>query len=277
MRRALLAAALAVSVVGPGLAAAQHSAAAASAPGAAPAPRRALPQDFADIDLTPTFASLALPGAGQHLLRQDRKWAYLALEVAGWGFFVERRRAGGHYRDRYRDFAWDNGRIQGSTRVDGDFEYFERLAHWTRSGAFDRDVVAPGVQPELDGTTFNGSVWARAVGLFLGGNGNVPETDPAYQSALAYYGSEAYASGLLWDWSGAPAAQAQYADLLETSDSRFRQATTVLGVVIANHVLSAADAYLSSRGKGAAPRVRLLPDVVRGQGWIVAFSIPVRR
>jgi hypothetical protein len=216
---------------------------------------------------------LVLPGGGQHLLGQNRKWAYAALEAAGWVFFVERRHAGGDYRDRYRDFAWENGRIQSDGRVDGDFEYYERLAHWTRSGEFDRDASSPGLQPEQDETSFNGSVWALATRIFLGGATNVPESDPAYQSALAYYGEEAYATGLLWDWTGMPAAQAHYAALLDESDSRFRQATTILGLVIANHVLSAADAYLSARSRSAAVRLRLEPDLSAGFGTRVVLTL----
>jgi hypothetical protein len=245
------------------------------APARVPAP--SAPQAPVGVDLTPPLVSLVVPGGGQQLLGQDRKWAYLALEAAGWVFFIERRRAGGDYRNRYRDFAWQNGRIQSASRVDGDFEYYERLAHWRQSGAFDRDPTAPGVQPELDDTTFNGSVWSLATRIFLGGSATVPESDPAYQSALAYYGARAYPADLRWDWSGAPDAQSEYASLLDASDSRFRQATTVLGVIIANHVLSAADAYLSARGRTPAPRMRIMPDLAAAEGWRVVLSVPYPR
>jgi hypothetical protein len=231
------------------------------------------PQAPDGLDLTPPLVSLVLPGAGQHVLGQNRKWAYLALEVASWAFFVERRRAGGDYRERYRDYAWQNGRVQSAVRVDGDFEYYERLAHWTRSGAFDRDAGAPGVQPELDDATFNGSVWLLATRIFLGEAQNAPESDPAYQGALAYYGEEAYETALLWDWSGAPGAQSEYTTLLDRSDSRLRQATTVLGVIIANHVLSAADAYLSVRGRATSPLVRIAPDGAVGSSWSVVLTL----
>jgi hypothetical protein len=234
------------------------------------------PQAAGAADLTPPLVSLVLPGGGQHVLGQNRKWAYLALEVAGWAFFVERRRAGSDDRDRYRDFAWENGRIQSTTRVDGDFEYYERLAHWNRSGAFDRDAGTPGVQPELDDATFNGSVWSLATRIFLGGFA-VPESDPTYQSALTYYGEEAYDTAMLWDWAGAPGAQGEYAELLDRSDSRFRQATTVLGVIIANHVFSAADAYLSARGRMTSPRIRIVPEAAFASGWQVVLSVPYPR
>jgi hypothetical protein len=233
------------------------------------------PQSAGGVDLRPTSLSLVLPGAGQHLLGQDRKWAYLALEIAGWAFFVERRRAGSDYRDRYRDFAWENGRVQGSLRIDGDFDYYERLAHWTRSGAFDRDAASAGIQPELDDATFNGSVWSLATRIYLGGATNVPESDPAYQSALAYYSAEAYATELLWDWTAAAGAQSDYADLLDTSDGRFRQATAVLGIIIANHILSAADAYISSRGRSGLS-LRVLPDPARSTGWSAVLTMPYR-
>jgi hypothetical protein len=235
------------------------------------------PQTSGEVDLIPPLVSMVLPGAGQHLLGQRRKWAYLALEAAGWAFFVERRRAGADYRERYRDYAWENGRIQSASRVDGDFDYYERLAHWTRSGAFDSDQGAPGVQPEMDENTFNGSVWSLATRIFLGEAQNVPESDPAYQSALDYYGEEAYATALLWDWSGAPGAQSEYAALLDTSDSRFRQATTVLGVIIANHVLSAADAYVSARGRAGSARLRILPDATLGSDWRILLTVPLPR
>lgn len=240
----------------------------------APSPLTAQPPQLGrEIDLRPPLLSLVVPGGGQHLLGQDRKWAYAALEVVGWALFVERRHAGSDYRDRYRDYAWENGRLQGAARVDGSFEYYERLAHWTRSGAFDRDGNTPGVQPELDESTFNGSVWSLAARIFLGGSTTVPESHPAYADALAYYGERAYAPDFLWDWGAAPDAHARYADLLDASDSRFRQATTVLGVIIANHVFSAADAYLSARGRASLPRIRIMPDAQQLQGWSLVMTV----
>lgn len=238
-----------------------------------PSTASSFPQAPGTVDFTPPLLSLVLPGGGQHLLGQNRKWVYLALEAAGWAFFIERRGAGNDYRERYRDFAWENGRIQSPSRVDGDFEYYERLAHWNRSGSFDRDAGTPGVQPELDDATFNGSVWSLATRIFLGGTA-VPESDPAYESALTYYGEEAYETAMLWDWSGAPGAQGEYAALLDRSDSRFRQATTVLGVIIANHVFSAADAYLSARGRITSPRIRIVPETALAPRWHVVLSLP---
>ncbi|HUF76239.1 MAG TPA: hypothetical protein VMM35_08160 [Longimicrobiales bacterium] len=225
--------------------------------------------------IEPTLLSLALPGAGQHVLRQDRKWLYLALEVAGWALWVERRAAAFDYRDRYRDYAWEGARIQAGARVEADFEYYERLTQWTRSGAFDADPASPGVQPEVDPLTYNGSVWSLASQIHLPPGPLPPETDPAYQSALAYYQDRAYGTALLWDWTAGSGSQQELARLIEESDSRFGHATTVLGAVIANHLLSAVDAYISAQGRSSPARIRVVPDESPGAvaGWLVVLSV----
>ena len=221
--------------------------------------------------------SLLLPGAGQHVLGQTRKWAYVALEVGAWVFYAERRRAGGDYRDRYRDFAWMQARVQSAPRVDGDFEYYETLSHWARSGAYDRNATAAGVQPELDSGTFNGSIWSLAAAIYLSGDVGAPETNPAYPSALAYYASRAYGPEMLWDWSGAPGAQQQFSGLVDASDQRFRHATTLLGVVIANHLLSGVDAYVSSRAGTSGATIRVVPGREPGPTWDLVLTISTPR
>lgn len=236
-----------------------------------PSTRRRSPLGMAGL-------SLALPGAGQHALGQNRKWLYAALEVVGWAVFLERRSAGGEYRDRYRDFAWTQGRIQSAPRVDGDFDYYETVSKWSASGGFDVDSGLPGVQPETDPTTYNGSIWVLASQIFIGGAGAVPPSDPRYQSALAYYDDRAYHAAFLWDWSGVPGGREQLGGLIKASDDRFRQATTAVGVVIANHLIAAADAYLSARGRQAPVRLDLVPTMaVPGPSFIAVFSVPVGR
>jgi hypothetical protein len=231
--------------------------------------------------LAPTLLSMAIPGAGQHALGLDRKWVYLALEVAGWAFWMERRASAGEYRDRYRDFAWEQGRIQSGARVDGDFDYYERLTKWSRSGAFDSDPGSAGVQPEPDSGTYNGSIWSLASQIFLPPGHAVPESDPAYQSALAYYEQRAYGAALLWDWTSAPGGQEELARLIRASDSRYGQATTILGAVIANHLVSAADAYLAARGRASPASLRFAPAGGLGLGrparWLAVVSIGVGR
>lgn len=192
--------------------------------------------------------SALVPGAGQLLaLDQRRGWAYLALEALGWVVYADRRSAGGRFRDRYRDLAWEAARLGDGPRVDGDFEFYERMASWGSSGRFDADPDVPGLQPEPDPSTFNGSVWQRARGIYSVGPGQGP-TDPAYQAAVDYYSSRAYTDDFRWDWAGDAEALERYDGLIRESDERFRQATVVFGAVMANHLVSAVDAYVAARG-----------------------------
>lgn len=231
------------------------------------------PQQAPSIGMS-SLLSAVLPGAGQHMLGQDRKWAYLALETVGWVLYADRRSAGGDLRRRYRDFAWTEARAQQGARVDGDFGYYETLTNWDRSGAYDRDPVAAGLQPENDPAAFNGSIWSRAVLIFPPDPG-ASLGDPSYDNALEYYRQRAYGTEFLWDWTDT-GTQTEYGGLIEESDDRFRQATNVLGVVIANHVVSAVDAFLSARGLPVATETRVAPFLGSGGGWTASLRVTPR-
>ena len=71
---------------------------------------------------------------------------------------------------------------------------------------------------------------------------------PGFRAALEYYGERAYPDEFLWDWNGHAEARDRYGALIGTSDTRFQQATVALGVLFANHLISAADAFVSARG-----------------------------
>src|SRR5690606_6961444 len=113
---------------------------------------------------------------------------------------VDRRRSGRAQRGEYRDLAWMAARGAPQPRRDGDWEYYERLEQWARSGRWDADPGRPGVQPESDDETFNGSLWSLARDLYAADPGD--EGTPAYALALAYYEERAYPPELLWDWTG---------------------------------------------------------------------------
>jgi len=200
--------------------------------------------------------SLVVPGWGQLALGQRRAFAYAAAEVILWALWAERRGKGNDLREAYRDLAWQTARQPaGTARRDGPWAYYEALSKWARSGALDRDGALVGVQPEEDPATFNGSVWALARGIYFAG-GTPSPGDPAYEAALAWYLERAYGEGFLWDWTGKGRALDEYRQLIHRSDDRFRQATAFLGAVLANHVLSGTDAFLSARLRGAT-QVRL--------------------
>jgi hypothetical protein len=222
------------------------------------------PFDSGRTHLAPAALSALVPGAGQLLaLEQRRGWAYLALEALGWIVYADRRASGGRYRDRYRDLAWEVARLGDGPRVDGDFEFYERMSSWRRSGLFDADPGTPGLQPEPDPSTFNGSVWQRARGIYSVMPGQGPD-DPAYRAALDYYASNAYADAFRWDWSDNAEALERFDGLIHESDERFRQATVALGAVIANHLVSAVDAYVSARGLA----LRVAPERGGGAGGV---------
>ena len=231
--------------------------------------RGSLPQERSVAPGSAALRSVLIPGAGQFALGQRRSWAYVALEVIGWGFYLDRRRAGADLRDAYRDFAWAEGRLQAGPRVDGDFDYYETLSKWDRSGSFDADNGRAGVQPEDDPTVFNGLIWSRAVGIFSVDPGAGPG-DVRYEQAISYYSERAYGNEFLWDWTGVPGARSTYAGIIATSDDRFRQASNALGFVIANHLVSAVDAFVSARS-GFRLESRVLPGPA-GLGMTVATS-----
>lgn len=204
--------------------------------------------------------SLAVPGWGQKALGQRRAVAYAVVEAALWALWVDRRGRGSDLRAEYRDLAWRTARIQVGERRDGTWAYYETLSTWARSGAFDRDGSEPGIQPEEDPATFNGSIWSLAKGIHFGG-GTPPPGDPRWEAALTWYRARAYADGFLWDWRGREGDLAEFRLLIRRSDDRFREATGAMGAVLANHLLSGADAFVSARIPGSA-ELRLLAPAV---------------
>lgn len=196
--------------------------------------------------------SLLLPGWGQAHLGQRRAVVYAVAEAAFLALWAERHHRGSTLRNEFRDLAWREARIQSGNRSDPDWAYYETMSKWSRSGAFDGDPQAAGVQPESDPATYNGSIWRLAVDQFVPGGAAPEPGGPGHASALSWYRSHAYETPYLWDWSGKEARLVEYKDLIHTSDRRFSQATAALGAVLANHLLSATDAFVSARVPGAA-------------------------
>ncbi len=245
-------------------------------------PRRAGPPGVADPLSMPTrpavaLRSLLVPGWGQHTLGQRRAWAYAALEAGLWALWLDRRGDAADARSRYRDLAWREARGGSGIGADGDWAYYEVVSKWTRSGAFDANAGASGVQPEEDATTYNGSIWKLARDLYLPGGQRIVEGQ-AFHDALSYYEKRAYRDGFLWDWSAKGDALQRYKDLIRRSDGRFRQATATLGAVLANHVLAGADAFVSARVPGSGG-LRLLPPPPGAPypGWRLVVQMGARR
>jgi hypothetical protein len=194
--------------------------------------------------------SAALPGAGQWLLGQERWTVYAAVEGWAWSQFVQRRHEGRDLQRRYRDLAWLVARrVSAGTRTEAGWEYYEALSKFQSSGAWDMDPQGPGIQPETNPETHNGSMWALAKALFLPGDSEEPvdESSPSYQNALRYYMSRAYRPELAWNWGGNQLHREEYVGLIRDSDENLRRSTTMIGVILANHLLSAVDALVAGR------------------------------
>lgn len=204
-------------------------------------------------------ASAIVPGAGQYLEGEERWVPYIVLEVWGWLTYLDRRSDGRNAERRYKDLAWSVARrVSVGERRDTAFDYYEALAKYETSGAFDGDLQTEGVQPEVDATTFNGNIWRLARSIFIPGGVTLPPDRPEYQQALAYYQRNAIPPSFAWAWGGSHLEQQVYNELIRESDDGYRGATLVLGAIVANHIVSAIDALVIARAGATQPsRFRL--------------------
>jgi hypothetical protein len=220
--------------------------------------------EFSGLTATSILASAVVPGAGQAM---ERRWitsaVFAAIEVTAWWIALDRRGEGNRLRTAYRDLAWEVARNRSAPRVDGSFEYYERLIHWTRSGSFDASAEA-GLQPERAPDAFNGRQWRLAAEIFLGGDISAPPTAPGYAAAIDYYRGRAYQEPFVWDWTGRAPDQERFAALIDESDGALRRSSVAVGAAIANHVLSAAEAYVNQRLGRRAVELAMTPGDLRG-------------
>ena len=226
--------------------------------------------------------SAVVPGLGQRTMGEHRWIAYAAGEAWAWIQFLRRRRDGHALQRRYRDLAWLVARrVSSGRRVDGKFEYYEAMTQYLSSGAYDADPETSGVQPELDPETYNGSMWILAKQIFFLDDPEVPvdQSSPQYQDALRYYRSRAYGQDFAWNWGANSLEQGEFSALIKASDERFRRSTTMIGVILANHLLSAVDALVTGRLNQVAisePRLQLslLPGPFRQDTFFLTLRIP---
>ena len=192
------------------------------------------------------LASAILPGAGQAMMRQKRSLVYLALEAAGVSYYVSKHREGNRERDRYRNLSRTVARAQLSPNgPPGSWDYYESMEKYVSSGEY--DLVAGGsVDPETNWETFNGAMWLLARQTYWRDPNTTPALESAeYRAALDFYMSRAVKPEFRWSWSSAPQAFQQYRLAIASSNSAFKNAEQIVGVVLANHFLSAIDAYAS--------------------------------
>ncbi len=193
-------------------------------------------------------ASGIVPGAGQARLGQDRFVGYMAVESFLWLRYLTDRRAGTDARNAYRDLAVRVSRAAyAGPKPQGNFEYYERMEHWIASGVYDSDPTA-GFAPETDSTTFNGKMWSIARTTYWSDPRTPPPVgSPAYEAAIRFYVQNAVRPEFQWSWRNSPLHQDVYRRSVRASNDGFRHAAQDIGAVIANHVLSTVDAYVSLR------------------------------
>ncbi len=225
------------------------------------------------------LASALVPGMGQLVARRERGALYLVAEAFLLTRFLGLNAEGRRERDRYRQLAWLVARgVYQPTAQDTVFEYFEQMGRYVESGPFDADP-GPGFEPPTDEQTYNGQIWALARRTFFPDADHPPAPDsPEYQRALAFYTARAIGPGFQWSWRNAGLEQDLYRQTIRQSDNAFRAATQNLGLLLANHVLSAVDAFVSERLSGSAHHVSLTsgfgPDRLRARS--LAFTAQVR-
>jgi len=194
--------------------------------------------------------SALLPGAGQWYLDKERWPAYLAAELWAWLQFLDWRREGRDLQREYKDLAWLVARrVSSGRRTEAGWDYYEALTKYPSSGAYDADPLRSGIQPEEDPGTFNGSMWLLAREIYFPEDPEIPvgEGSEPYQAAFDYYLTRAYRPELAWDWRGSALQQHEYTKLIRDSDEALRSSTAMIGVILANHLLSAVDALVAGR------------------------------
>src|SRR2546428_485989 len=192
---------------------------------------------------------------GQLLAHQDRGAVYLAAELIGLRRYPHLTSQVRGEARRYRALAFDVARRQfAPTPRDTVFEYYETMEHVTASGRYNL-APGPALVPETDLATFNGAVWLLARQTYWADPNTPPDpSTPAYMRALEFYQAHAVGPDFLWSWSNASLEQGVFREAIRKSDAAYRRAQNQLGLLLANHVLSAIDALISSRLAAAAGR-----------------------
>lgn len=209
------------------------------------------------------LASLLLPGTGQALSGQDRAAVYGAVELYVLSRYIQLQHDANVNAELYHQLAFAVAqRGFAAVRRDTIFEYYETMEKFTASGRFNTGA-GPGLNPETDPTTYNGSVWLLARRTYWADpNVAPPPTSPQYQAALTFYVQHAVGPAYQWTWQSASLQQQAFRDLIRTSDNGYRNAQGALGLLLANHVVSALDALISNRLTTATHRTTSLHTVI---------------
>jgi hypothetical protein len=93
-------------------------------------------------------------------------------------------------------------------------------------------------------------------------------------NALQFYQARAVGANFLWSWRNHSLEHEVFRDYIKRSDNAFRRAQNQIGLLLANHVLSAVDALISARLSAATGRdAQMRTSVGLGGQTQVQFSI----
>jgi hypothetical protein len=191
--------------------------------------------------------SLLVPGTGQIRQGHPRALGYIALEAWLIGRYLTSVGDGHEARDRYIDLAFSVARAPFNPVIrDTVFEYFETVGKFVESGPFDADSGVA-FAPPADPASYNGAQWRLAAERFSVDPDAPDVGSPGYAEAVAYYRSRAVGPNFRWSWAGEDEALSHYRVAVQESDEAFRRGSQTLGLLLANHLLSALDAFVSER------------------------------
>jgi hypothetical protein len=221
------------------------------------------------------LASLLVPGTGQLLARQDRGAVYLAAEVYLLSRYLQLDHQATQEATRFQTLAFEVARRSFMpTRRDTIFEYYEQMERFVESGAYDAD---PGgaFAPEPDPQTYNGSVWLLARRTYWVDPDVPPDpTSWQYRAALDFYTARAVGPNFQWSWRDHSLEHQVFRDFIRRSDNAYRRAQNQIGLLLANHLVSAVDALISARLSAATRRKAELQTTVGLRGRTqVRFSV----
>jgi len=199
------------------------------------------------------LVSLIVPGAGQLMGGQDRGAVYLATEIYLVSRFMQLNREASRESERFHTLAYDIARRAFSPmRRDTVFEYYEQMEKFAESGRYNASPGA-GFTPETDLRTYNGSVWLLARRTLWPDPDVLPDSG-LYWRAVDFYRARAVGPGFQWSWRNHSLEHEVFRETIRRSDDGFRRAQNQVGILLANHVVSAVDALISNRLAAVAGR-----------------------
>ena len=200
---------------------------------------------------------------------------YLAAEVYLLSRYLQLDHEATQEARRYQDLAFDVARRAFQPmRRETIFEYYEQMERFVESGVYDADTGSA-FAPESDTRTYNGSVWLLARRTFWADPSVAPDpTSPQYWNAVQFYQARAVNANFLWSWREHSLEHQVFRDYMQRSDNAFRRAQSQIGLLLANHLVSAIDALISARMSAAAGRnAELRTSVGIGGRTQVRFAV----